>query len=98
MNILVEIEIPKSCKECPFAYITEGAYHDYCTYVGYDTDIKDFVGSRYNERPRWCPFIYANKAVLSQEVKVGEMTQMQDQDVHYVSLHTVERLRGIIKK
>lgn len=56
MNVLVEIEVPKSCEECPFAYMTEGVSHDYCKYVGYETDIEDFVGSRSNERPRWCPF------------------------------------------
>ena len=93
MNVLVELEVPKSCEECPFAYMTEGVSHDYCKCVGYETDIEDFVGSRSNERPRWCPFNHAREAVLSQEVDVGAMTQMQDQDAYYVSLHTVEQLR-----
>lgn len=86
MNILVEMEVPKSCEECPFAYETEGVYHDFCQYVGYESDIQEFVGTRSNERPRWCPFNHAENAVLSQEVSCGEMTQMQDQDCHYVSL------------
>lgn len=86
MNVLVEMEIPKSCEECPFAYETEGVAHDFCQYVGYESDIKKFVGTRSNGRPRWCPFNYAENAVLSQEVSCGAMTQMQDQDCHYISL------------
>ena len=86
MNVLVEMEIPKSCEECPFAYETEGVSHDFCQYVGYESDIEKFLGVRKNERPRWCPFNYAENAVLSQEVDCGEMTQMQDQDCYYISL------------
>lgn len=97
MNVLVELEVPKSCEECPFAYITEGVSHDYCQYVGYETDIKDFTGSRCNERPRWCPFNYAKEVVLSQEVDVDEMTQMQDQDAYYVSLAAREESEAAAK-
>lgn len=86
MNVLVEMEIPKSCEECPFAYETEGVSHDFCQHVGYESDIEKFVGACGNGRPRWCPFNYAEKAVLSQEVDCGEMTQMQDQDCNYISL------------
>lgn len=97
MNVLVEMEIPKSCEECPFAYETEGVSHDFCQYVGYESDIEKFVGTRSNERPRWCPFNYAENAVLSQEVDCGEMTQMQDQDCHYVSLAVCERSADVAK-
>lgn len=38
MNVLVEMEIPKGCEECPFAYETEGVSHDFCQYVGYESD------------------------------------------------------------
>ena len=86
MNVLVEMEIPKSCEECPFAYETEGVAHDFCQYVGYESDIQKFVGACGNGRPRWCPFNYAENAVLSQEVSCGAMTQMQDQDCHYIPL------------
>lgn len=91
MNVLVEMEIPKSCEECPFAYETEGVSHDFCQHVGYESDIHEFVGTRSNERPRWCPFNYAKNAVLSQEVSCGAMTQMQDQDCNYISLAVRER-------
>lgn len=90
MNVLVEMEIPKSCEECPFAYETEGVSHDFCQYVGYESDIEKFVGACGNGRPRWCPFNYAKNAVLSREVDCGAMTQMQDQDCHYISLSTRE--------
>lgn len=90
MNVLVEIEVPKNCEECPFAYETEGVYHDFCQYVGYESDIKDFISSRCNERPRWCPFNYAKNAVLSQEISIGRMTQMQSKTCNYVSLAACE--------
>ena len=86
MNVLVEMEIPKSCEECPFAYETEGVSHDFCQYIGYESDIEKFIGACSNGRPGWCPFNYAKKAVLSQEIDCGEMTQMQDQDCNYISL------------
>lgn len=98
MNVLVEMEIPKSCEECPFACETEGVSHDFCQYVGYESDIEKFVGASGNGRPRWCPFNYAENAVLSQEVSCGEMTQMQDQDCHYVSLCTREGSSYAAKK
>lgn len=85
MNVLVEMEIPKSCEECPFAYATESVLrHDFCQYVGYEID--KFVRACGNGRPRWCPFNYAENAVLSQEISIGAMTQVQDQDCHYISL------------
>lgn len=98
MNVLVEMEIPKSCEECPFAYEAEGIHHDFCQYVGYESDIHEFVGTHSNERPRWCPFNYAKNAVLSQEVSCGAMTQMQDQDCHYVSLAICERSARVAKE
>ena len=86
MNVLVEMEIPKSCEKCPFAYETEGVSHAFCQYVGYESDIEKFVVACGNGRPRWCPFNYTKDAVLSQEVSCGAMTQMQDQDCLYISL------------
>lgn len=90
MNVLVEMEIPKSCGECPFAYETEGVSHDFCQYVGYESDIEKFVGVLVNERPRWCPFNYAKDAVLSQELSCGAMTQRQDQNCYYISRSVCE--------
>lgn len=91
MNVLVEMEIPKSCKECPFVFETGGMTRAFCQYVGYESDIEKFVGACDNGRPRWCPFNDAENAVLSQEADCGAMTQMQDQDCHYISLAVRER-------
>ena len=34
------MKLPKSCEECPCSYWTEGAHHDYCQALGYDSEIK----------------------------------------------------------
>ena len=34
------MEMPKSCEDCPCAYFTEGAHHDFCQALGYDSEIK----------------------------------------------------------
>lgn len=86
MNVLVELEIPKSCEECPFAYMTEGAYHHYCQYVGYESDIKDFVGSRYNDRPRWCPFNNTETLRVLGEPSQCDPRYPELEDRAYVSL------------
>lgn len=43
--------MPTECWECPCAYETEGAHHNYCQAVGYDTQLPD------EGRPDWCPLI-----------------------------------------
>lgn len=70
MTVLVELEVPNSCADCPFANETEGAYHDYCAHpnAGYSTDISKFLSRTCDERPGWCPFNTAKDVVL------GEMT------------------------
>ena len=53
MSILIEgMEMPKNCEKCPCSYWTEGAHHDFCQAVGYDTEI-----GRQNDRPSWCHLI-----------------------------------------
>ena len=95
MNVLVEMEIPKSCEECPFAYETEGVSHDFCQYVGYESDIQKFVGACSNERPRWCPFNYAKNAVLSQELSSGAKAFVNRD---YISLDVRERSADVAKE
>ena len=50
------MDMPKRCFECACAYFTEGAYHNYCQAVGYQTDIEKY-GDEYHPkgRPEWCP-------------------------------------------
>lgn len=35
------MKMPTECWECPCAYETEGAHHNYCQAVGYDTQLPD---------------------------------------------------------
>lgn len=97
MNVLVELEIPKSCEECPFAYETEGAYHHYCQYVGYESDIKDFIGSHYNERPRWCPFNNTETLRVLGEPSQCDPRYPELEDRAYVSLAAREESEAAAK-
>lgn len=99
MNVLVELEVPKSCNECPFAYETEGAYHHYCQYVGYKSDIKDFVlhGSRGNERPRWCPFNNTETLRVLGEPSQCDPRHSELEDREYVSLAAREESEAAAK-
>ena len=41
MSVIIKnMEMPTSCEDCPCAYFTEGAHHDYCQALGYDSEIK----------------------------------------------------------
>lgn len=41
MSVLIkDMEMPKSCEDCPCAYFTAGVHHDYCQAIGYDSEIK----------------------------------------------------------
>lgn len=51
MSILIPGKMPTECWECPCAYETEGAHHNYCQAAGYDTKLPD------EGRPDWCPLI-----------------------------------------
>lgn len=97
MNVLVELEILKSCEECPFAYMTEGVSHDYCKYVGYETDIEDFVGSRCNERPRWCPFNNTETLRVLGEPSQCDPRHTEIEDRAYVSLAAREESEAAAK-
>lgn len=70
MKVLVELEVPNNCSNCPFANETEGAYHDYCAHpnAGYSTYISKFLSSTCNERPDWCPFNTAKDVILGEMV------------------------------
>ena len=51
MSILIPGKMPTECWDCPCAYETEGAHHNYCQAAGYDTKLPD------EGRPDWCPLI-----------------------------------------
>ena len=53
MAILIDMPMPSKCLVCPCAYWTEGAHHDYCQAVGYDTELLYDLECR----PSWCPLI-----------------------------------------
>lgn len=85
MRILVELEEPKACEQCPFCYETEGAFIDACQHPnGGDFSVPGFDIRK--DRPRWCPFNRAEDATLGQEVSVGRMTQTMEQDCKWVPL------------
>ena len=51
MSIVIPGKMPTECWDCPCAYETEGAHHNYCQAAGYDTKLPD------EGRPDWCPLI-----------------------------------------
>lgn len=97
MTVLVELEVPKSCNECPFAYMTEGVSHDYCKYVGYETDIEDFTGSRSNGRPRWCPFNNTETLRVLGEPSQCDPRHSEFEDRAYVSLAACKEAEAAAK-
>lgn len=67
MKLIVEMEMPRNCKECAFSTgcsFCEG-YDDHCVLAPIDTDYKwNFSdGIEPQERPSWCPI----KGVLPDE-------------------------------
>lgn len=60
-KVKVVIDMPSRCRECPFAYYTEGCYSDCCNLIGRnfeETKVSDFYkcDEGYMEkRPDWCP-------------------------------------------
>ena len=36
---ILVIDVPENCEKCPCAYFTEGAHHDFCQALGYNTNI-----------------------------------------------------------
>lgn len=68
MNVKVIVEIPKNCEECPFSYLTEGMYCNYCRLKALDgtnpfeAEICDYmIGEK---RPEWCPLDECKRVVL----------------------------------
>lgn len=56
MRVIAEFEKPKNCKECPCCHLTEGAYHDYCGLLGYETEFPiDF--NYFKETLKNCPLV-----------------------------------------
>ena len=56
-KVLVELEVPKNCHECPFCDETEGAFSDCCQHPNADRgDVENYTGVGSTERPDWCPF------------------------------------------
>lgn len=54
MAVLIpNMEMPSKCLVCPFSYWTEGAHHDYCQAVSYDTELLYDLECR----PSWCPLV-----------------------------------------
>ena len=53
MVAIKNIDLPKSCYECPCFYETEGAFFDGCQVMQ-----SDFVGVDFERgRPDWCPLV-----------------------------------------
>lgn len=54
MAVLIKgASLPQDCKDCFCSYWTEGAHHDYCQAIGYETEIV-WEGKA---RPNWCPLV-----------------------------------------
>lgn len=59
--ILIDIDMPETCNECPCSYFTEGMFSDYCQLTKRDFD-KESEGKTYYgatngvyKRQNWCP-------------------------------------------
>lgn len=55
--IQIDIEMPKTCNECPCSYFTEGMYSDYCQINGRDFDKETRIDVLTYKRQKWCPLI-----------------------------------------
>lgn len=61
MSVIIDIEMPKLCNDCPCSYFTEGCYSDYCQINGKDFEDeyagRTIFGEKNGEyeRPDWCP-------------------------------------------
>ena len=59
--IIIDMEMPKTCNECPCSYFTEGASSDYCQVEHKDfdeeTEGKTYYGMSNGvyTRQKWCP-------------------------------------------
>ena len=38
---VIVIDMPECCGHCPVSYFTEGAHHDFCQLLGYETTITE---------------------------------------------------------
>jgi hypothetical protein len=59
--IIIDMEMPKTCNDCPCSYFTEGMSSDYCQVAHLDFD-KETEGKTYYgmsngvyTRQKWCP-------------------------------------------
>ena len=69
MAVLIkDVDMPENCRECPCSYWTEGAHHDYCQAVSYDTQLLYDLECR----PSWCPLV---------EIQSKTNTPMSDKDL-----------------
>lgn len=50
-KVILVMEEPKNCFECPCRYITEGAYWDACQVLN-NKELEDICKE---EKPKWCP-------------------------------------------
>lgn len=56
MSVIIDIEMPKLCNDCPCSYFTEGCYSDYCQINGQDFDEETKIEIEgYYKRQKWCP-------------------------------------------
>ena len=55
MSVIIDIEMPRLCNDCPCSYFTEGCYSDYCQINGkdFDEETKTEIGDY--KRQKWCP-------------------------------------------
>lgn len=55
--IQIDIEMPKTCNDCPCSYLTEGCYSDYCQINGQDFNEETAENYGIYKRQKWCPLI-----------------------------------------
>ena len=84
-KVLVELEVPKGCDDCPFYYETEGAFSNVCQHPNCDHfDCGDY-GEYKDHRPDFCPF---NSTITTQIL--GEPSQDEPRYCEYIPLNTKE--------
>ena len=66
--IIIDMEMPKTCNDCPCSYFTEGAYSDYCQIMNKDFDKETEGKTCYGTsngvyaRQKWCPLKESEEA------------------------------------
>ena len=85
-KILVGLETPKGCEDCPFYYCTEGAFSNVCQHPNSDHNDCGDYHEYVDHRPEWCPFNATEKLRVLGEPSQCDPRFGQLEDRDYIPL------------